>query len=227
MNVRTGPLAPAALEQLHRQFLALLPHIELHARITFRSVRCPDRREDAVAETVALAWKWHVRLAERGKDVRQFPAAFAALAARAVRSGRRACGQEKSKDVLAPVAQRKHGFRVAYLPPSTRSPHEHLYADPHGQALLDAFEERLRDNTLTPVPDQVAFRIDFPAWLRTLTPRERRIIRAMTRNERTTDLSKEFEVSPGRISQMRQEFHADWLRFHGEVVPSRKRAKAP
>ena len=48
----------------------------------------------------------------------------------------------------------------------------------------------------------------------------------MARNERTTDLSKEFEVSPGRISQMRQEFHDDWLRFHGEGVPSRKRAKA-
>ena len=226
MNVRTGPLAPAALEQLHRQFLALLPRIELHARITFRGVCCPGRRADAIAEAVALAWKWHVRLAERGKDVMQFPAAFAALAARAVRSGRRLCGHEKRKDVCSPVAQRKHGFHVAYLPPSTRSSQEYLYATPQGQVLLDAFEERLRDNTLTPVPDQVAFRMDFPAWLRTLTPRERRIIRAMARNERTTDLGKQFEVSPGRISQMRQEFRDDWLRFHGEEEPSRKRAVA-
>jgi hypothetical protein len=226
MRVPTCPLIPPALEQLREQFLALLPRIELHARITFRGVKCPDRRADAVAETVALAWKWHVRLAERGKNVSRFPAAFAALAARAVRSGRRLCGHERAREVLSPVARRRHGFRVEHLPASTRSPHEHLYASPHGQALLDAFEERLRDNTLTPVADQVAFRIDFPAWLQTLTGRERHLVRAMARNERTKDLSKQFALSPGRVSQLRREFRDDWLRFHGEDVPARRRAAA-
>jgi hypothetical protein len=157
-----------------------------------------------------------VRLTERGKDVFTFPAAFAALVARAVKCGRRLCGQEKAKEVLSFVAQQRHGFRIELLPQSTRCPHDNLYATPDGQALHDAFEERLRDNTQTPVPDQVAFRIDFPAWLQTLTGRERRLVRAMARNERTTDLSKEFEVSPGRISQMRREFRDDWLRFTGE-----------
>jgi hypothetical protein len=219
MNVRTGPLAPAALEQLHRQFLALLPRIELHARITFRSVRCPDWREDAVAETVALAWKWHVRLVERGKDATQFPAAFAALAARAVRCGRRLCGHERAREVLSPVAQRRHGFSVEHLPASTHSPHEQLYATPRGQALLDVFEERLRDNTLTPIPDQVVFRVDFPAWLRTLTGRERRLIRASARGERTKDLSKQFGVSPGRISQLRREFERGWSNYCNNGEP--------
>jgi hypothetical protein len=83
--------------------------------------------------------------------------------------------------------------------------------------LLDAYEERLRDNTITPVIDQVQFRIDWPAWLRTLTARERRLIRAMSRNERTLDLSKEFELSPARISQLRREFHDDWCRFLGDL----------
>jgi hypothetical protein len=55
MRVPTCTLIPPALEQLRAQFLALLPRIELHARITFRGVKCPDRRADAVAETVALA----------------------------------------------------------------------------------------------------------------------------------------------------------------------------
>ena len=226
MHVPTCTLIPPALELLRNQFLALLPRLELHARITFRGVRCPDRRADAVAETVALAWKWHVRLAERGKDVTRFPAAFAALAARAVRCGRRLCGQELAKEVLSPVAQRTHGFRVEHLPASTRSPHEQLHATPQGQALLDAFEERLRDNTLTPVPDQVAFRIDFPNWLRTLTGRERRLVRAMAHNERTKDLSRQFELSPGRISQLRREFRDGWLRYHGEEILPRRRAAA-
>jgi hypothetical protein len=42
------------------------------------------------------------------------------------------------------------------------------------------------------------------------------MVRAMMRNERTMDLSKKFEVSPDRISQMRRELHDDWLRFLGE-----------
>src|SRR5262249_58041693 len=95
------------------------------------------------------------------------------------------------------------GSRVEPCPASRRNAHEQFYATPLGEELQDAFEERLRDNTLTPVPDQVAFRIDFPAWLRTLTARERRLIRAMARNERTTDLSRQFQVAPGRISQLR------------------------
>ena len=63
------------------------------------------------------------------------------------------------------------------------------------------------------MPDQVAFRIDFPAWLATLTARERRLIRAIARNERTKDLSRMFELSQGRISQLRREFRDDWRRF--------------
>jgi hypothetical protein len=42
------------------------------------------------------------------------------------------------------------------------------------------------------------------------------MVRRMMRNERTLDLSKRFEVSPGRISQMRRELHEDWLGFLGE-----------
>jgi hypothetical protein len=118
--------------------------------------------------------------------------------------------------VLSPLAQQRHTFRVGSLPTTTRSPHEQLYAHPHGQALLDAFEERLRDNTLTPVPEQAAFRIDFPAWLRTLTGRERRLVRAMAQNERTKDLSRQFGLSPGRISQLRRAFREGWLRFTAE-----------
>jgi hypothetical protein len=128
--------------------------------------------------------------------------------------------------VLSPVAQRKGGFRVERLPASTRSPQEQLYATPDGQALHDAFEERLRDNTLTPVPDQAAFRIDFPAWLKTLTGRERRLIRLMARNERTKDLSKRLGVSPGRVSQLRREFRDGWLRYHGEGACPPRRAAA-
>jgi hypothetical protein len=155
MNRPVPGLAGVCVDVLHARFLRLLPKIETHARIVFRGVRCPVQQEDRVQECVALAWKWFLSLSEHGKDIFDFPMAFASLVARAVRCGRKLCGQERAGDVLSFVAQRRHGFRVERLPASTRSPHEQLYADPHGQALLDAFEDRLRDNTLTPVPEQV------------------------------------------------------------------------
>jgi hypothetical protein len=212
------PAAPAP-DPLHAAFLAILPRVEQHGRIYFRHLG-PHRKADAIQEMRGLAWKWFLRLHERGRDPAEFVTTFATLLARAVNSGRRLAGMERSKDVMNPATQRRRGFRVEPLPSSTRTSHEELYASPIGQALLDAFEERLRDNTVTPPDEQAMFRIDFADWLRTLTARERRLIRAMSRNERTLDLSREFELSPSRISQLRREFWLDWHRFLGDLDPA-------
>jgi hypothetical protein len=160
MTVSVPGFAGVCLAVLHAKFLKPVPKIEGHARIYFHGVRCPVTREDRVAECVALAWRWFLGLTARGKDVFQFPMAFAAMVARAVKCGRRLGRQERANAVLSLLAQQRHGFRVGRLPTSTRRHHEELYADPHGQALLDAFEERLRDNTITPPPDAAAFRVD-------------------------------------------------------------------
>ena len=213
MSTSARPSArPSAPDHLHVVFLALLPRIELHGRIYFRHLR-PHHKADAIQEMRALAWQWFLRLHERGRNPADFMTAFTTLLARAVNSGRRLTGLAKAKDVMNPATQRRHGFRVEPLPASSAVGYDHLYASPQGQELHDAYEERLRDNTQTPVPDQVAFRIDWPAWLATLTGRERRMIAAMAQNDRTRDISRKFEVSPGRISQMRREFHDDWRRF--------------
>jgi hypothetical protein len=207
------------LDELHAKFLTILPRIELHGRIYFRHLD-PHRKADAIQEMRALAWRWFLRLDEQGKDPADFLMSFTTFLARAVNSGRRLVGMVKSKDVMNPIAQRCYGFKVESLPRFTRTSYDHLYASPKGQELYDAFEEWLWENTITPILDQVQFRIDFPAWLQTLTGRERRVIRGMARNERTLDLSKQFELSPARISQMRREFQSDWKRFIGEVGTS-------
>jgi hypothetical protein len=213
---RPKPGTSAHLAHLHAAFLSILPRVERHGRIYFRHLG-PHKKADAIQEMRALAWKWFLRLHQLGKDPADFVAMFVTYLARAVNSGRRLAGMAKSKDVMNPVTQRRHGFGVEPLAASTRVSHEELYGATLGQRRLDAFEERLRDNTVTPVPDQLQFRIDWPAWLKTLTGRERRLIRAMARNERTLDLSKEFELSPARISQLRREFHDDWHRFLGDL----------
>ena len=210
---------------LHVQFLALLPKLERHATIFFRYLPS-DKRSEKIAECVALAWMWLVRLNERGKDVNQFPMAFAVLVARAVKDGRKVAGQERTQDAMNPMAQQRHGFRVESLPHSTATAYEHLHGNVNGQRQLDEFEERLQHNLQTPIPDQAAFRIDFPSWLQTLTGRERRLIRAMIRNERTGDLARQFELSPSRISQMRRQFMDGWRCFiDNEVIGGRRPAR--
>lgn len=205
-----------SVDQLQARFLAIRSRIETHAKIFFRHVRCSVTKADRIAETLALAWKWFVRLARQGKDATQYPSVLATYAAKAVQSGRRLCGQLRAKDVLNERTQKKHGFRVEQLPMSTRTCHAELNGVT-GQRHLDAYEERLQDNTRTPVDEQAAFRLDFPAWLRTRTERDRRIIEEMAVGERTSHVATQFGMSSSRVSQLRREYSQDWRRFTGDA----------
>jgi hypothetical protein len=187
-------------DALRAAFLALLPRIRRHGEVVFRHVQCQNHKEDAIGEMVALAWKWLLRLAERGKDVSAFPSALCTYLGRAVRSGRRLCGQEKARDVLSARAQQRRNFAVGTLADvSTMS----------GNPL----DEALHDNTRTPVPEQVCFRCDFPCWLASLGPRHRALAEDMALGHATQDLARRYGVSASRVSQLRRAFHADWTRF--------------
>jgi hypothetical protein len=195
--------APTA--QAHTHFLARLPLVELHARFAFRHIVCPQERHDAVAEVVALVWKWYCRLLQRGKDPSAFVITLAHFAARHVKAGRRLCGNESSKDVMSRVARSRRGFRLERL--KERGP----YDEPEWQ-------EALQDNLQTPVPDAAAFRIAFPEWLAAHGERDRRLIEEMAVGERGTRLARKYGVSQGRIAQKRREYRREWERFCGEPV---------
>jgi len=214
-----------SLSELQAAFLSMRPRILTHARIYFRDIPCREHRADCEAEVVALCWKWFCRLAQRGKDAERFVSTLATYAARAVRSGRRLCGQLKPNDVLSETAQKKRGFRVEALPMSTRKSLENVYGIAGSQRRVDVLEERLTDNMQTPVPDQAAFRCDFPVWLGTWSERYRRIIQDMARDERTSNLARRYNLSRGRISQLRRQFHDDWQRFCADPGP--RNSKAP
>jgi hypothetical protein len=184
-------------------FLASLPAVEGRARIAFRDVRCPQGRDDAVAEAVALAWSWFRRLVERGKDPTRFIGRLTRFACSHVRSGRRLSGQDRAADVLSPVARSRWGFAVVSL--SCRN-----------SLLGDDIDEALRDNTRSEIPEQVGFRLDFPRWRARHSARARRVIDALMRGERTGVVAGTVGVSASRVSQLRRELHDDWLVFHGE-----------
>ncbi len=195
---------PAAVgHHLYAAFVAALPKILNVAGYRFRRVPCPDTREDCVCETVALCWVWFVRLVQKGRSPDTFMIALANYGAKAVYSGRRACGQEKARDVLSPRCQRRRGFTVAAFQDLVDAD------DPLGGAIADA----LYENTSTPVPDQVQFRCDFPAWKHRLPDPKRRLVDMLALGHRTKDLAAMFGLSEGRISQLRKEFNADYAAF--------------
>jgi hypothetical protein len=201
------PLSPAGFMHLHASFLAMMPRVVSHGQVHFRHIKCPLQKEDAIAEMVSLVWLWHIRLAQRGKDATQFVSALASYAARRVRSAGRLTGMEKSTDVLSPWAQRANGFCVETLPDDSN-------------LSTSILAEALHDNVQTSIPDQVAFRQDFPAWRRTRTERDRQIMDALMSGERPLAVSRLHGLSPGRISQLRRDFQEDWSRFCADPVAS-------
>lgn len=199
------PFSCTALAHLQTSFIALvLPRVLSHGRVCFRGLQCPHHPDDAIQEMITLAWQWHLRLAENGKDSTHFPTALATYAARAVKSGRRLVGQEKSKDALSPLAQQRHHFTVARLPDL-----ETLSGNPLSEALAD--------NTKSPPDETVCFKLDFAAWLASLTHRDRDITEALMVGERTLVVAKKYGVSAARISQKRLELCLAWRTFCGEL----------
>jgi hypothetical protein len=202
-----------SLSELHDRFARILPALESYIPFACRGVRCPAQRDDRAAEMRAIAWTWLCRLAEQGRDASAFAPSLAFMVARHVRCGRRLAGAERSRDVLSRLAQHKHGFAVGRLPDFST-----LMGNP--------FDEAVQDNTRSPVPDQVQFRCDFPAWLRQWDHRNREIVRCMALGERTQDLARSFHLSPARVSQLRRQYHDSWELFCSEL-PAHARLAMP
>jgi len=201
--IRIASRARQPVPAWHTRFLAMLPAIEAHARIAFRGL-APEAREDAVQETIANALVAFVRLVQLGKVDVAYPSVLARYAVAQIQDGRRVGNRLNIRDVLSPYAQRQKGIQVERLD---------RFDKEDGQWI-----EAVVEDTHTPVPDQVAFRCDFPAWLGNLPRRNRRIAEALSLGHTTGEVAKRFRVSPGRVSQLRCEMHRSWHEFHGETT---------
>jgi DNA-directed RNA polymerase specialized sigma24 family protein len=198
-------VAPRTGRSVTAVFLAHLPRCLALARFAFHRVGCPHARADRVAETVALAWRHFAALSRRGKKPEEFVTTLALRCSQAVKAGRRLAGCETGQDVLSLVARVRHGLRVTRLPDRDRVSDRH--------PLPGALADPLADNTRSAVPEQAAFRVDFPRWRATLRRRDRKILAALAGGERTADAARRFKISPGRVSQLRREFEQSWERF--------------
>jgi len=183
------------------RFVALLPVILNYVAPAFRTLG-PEARAEAIQEAVANAYVAYARLVERGREKLAFATVLARFAVAQVWAGRQVGGRLNIRDISSVYAQRRKQFKLERLD---------RYDPDEG-----CWREAVVEDRRTPVPDQVSFRIDFPAWLNSLPRRERKIAEALSKGERTTDLARRFGLSLARISQMRREFLESWNRFHGE-----------
>ena len=172
-------------------FVELLPRVETLARGYFHFIRCLATRDDLVAETMAMSWKWYLKLEADGRNPCEFLNGIVRNAARAAYAGRGFAHNARKKDAMNPFER-----TFISLP---------MHSTLNGSI----FDEALHDPAW-PVPDQAAFRIDFPQWRASYDQFKRAVMDAMAMGERTKDLAERFGLTPGRISQMREEFHRNW-----------------
>lgn len=186
----------------HKRLLAMLPTVRRNARIAFRGLDA-DSRDDAVAEVIANVTVAFARLVALGKTHLAFPTVLAHFGISQFRDGRRVGNRFRISEVLSRHAQRRKRFFVERL--------DHLDQD------TGEWCEAVVEDPRTPVPEQVAFRIDFPQWLAGLTRRNRKIAEALSVGNTTSEVAKRFEISPGRVSQLRNEFYRSWREFHHDA----------
>src|SRR6516164_2478638 len=98
----------------HARFLAMMPVIQRHARISFRGAGA-ELREELLQATIAAAFAGYARLVRHGKEDVAFPSSLARYAAAEVRAGRRVGGHSNVRDVLSAEAQSHKGFIVERL----------------------------------------------------------------------------------------------------------------
>lgn len=182
-----------------RRFLEMLPAIQRHASIAFRNLQ-GDNRDDAIQEVVCNACAAFVRLVDQGRGDAATPSSLAKYAVAQVRDGRRVGCSLNVNDVSSTHCRRRKGVAVQRL--NRWDDREECWQ-----------EIVVEDKTCTPA-DIAATRIDYPAFLKSLSPRNRRIAEKLATGESTRTVAEMFGISPGRISQLRQELKTLWERFH-------------
>ena len=194
-----------------KRFVSMLPAIQQQAAHRLRNYP-QHEQEELIAEVVALAFCMFATLAKRGRIDLAYPSPLAAYGCRQALAGRRAGASLNVNDVTSRHCQQRKRIRVERLD---------RFDTKRGE-----WREAVVADHRTPIPDQAAFRCDFPEWLKTLTRRQRRIAEVLASGEGTTKTAKRFRLSLGRISQMRRELHDGWCQFHGESASSPAMATA-
>ena len=189
-------------DAVNQQFEQMLPRIRLMALGAFRD-RNQDLKDELTAEVVARAYAAFVRLAKQGRADIGYATPLALFSIKQVKSGRRMGAKLNIKDVSSEHAQMNKGIAMWRL-------------DRYNKRKCLWKEAIVEDRRSGPA-EIAAMRIDFEAWLATLSRRDRRIAKTLAAGETTGATARKFGVSPSRISHMRTQLRRAWQVFQGEL----------
>lgn len=205
-----NPIAPPSAVW-HQEFLTeVLPTVEACAQLQFRRLP-PVERDDALSESIAVAMLSYLRLLKRGRNPIAFAGRLAKLAVLRVKSGRIAGSSDRSEDALSRLARQQRGFSVESL-------------DTGRVQTRNGWEGLLVEDRRSSPADIAASRIDFAEWLGRMKHHRRKVAETLAAGFRTEEAALIFNISRGRISQMRREFELSWKEFQREA-PQRSAEK--
>lgn len=167
-------------------------HAEMRrlAHFHFRRLE-PDQRQEAIQNTLALAWKFLYALFEQGRL--HHPKTWNGVlwyAIQQTRCGRKPQGKMRSQDAYE--CRRRGRVKFEFVD------------------LQDLIGRR------TAVIDQVIFKVDVQRFVSTLTPRQQMLTYELASGERTKDVAQKHGVTPGAVSQFRAKFKKLYDEFFAE-----------
>jgi hypothetical protein len=172
----------------HESFTRQLPELEVMALAQFRGLG-PEAREEALQNTTALAWKYWLRLAEKG----------------------RADEPELLRNVWWYALKQTRAGRTITRGDGKRGKARH---DAYDRFMVEHIDFNLFVADRTPIPEQVAFRIDIPVFLNTLNDRQKALACDLASGMGTGEVAKKHGVTPGAVSQFRTRFKMLFEKFY-------------
>lgn len=173
-------------------FVTLLPELQRRLRKEFWQLGS-DACDEAVDEAVAHSVIAFERLDQQGRTCVATVRSLACFSARQVRHGRPAAGRANCRDVLSRYAQVGHNFEI-----------DRTQGQWIDQVVLDKRAQ---------VADLVAAKLDVRAWWETLAGRMKQIAKDLALGCTTSEVAKRYELSPGRISQVRRLLEQSCIKF--------------
>jgi DNA-directed RNA polymerase specialized sigma24 family protein len=149
----------------------------------------PEKREEAVQNTLALAWKSFHKLSRQGRANAGILKSVVHYAVRKTQCKQVAQDKARAKDAL--------DYR-------DRSRVKFEWTDLNGLVGRN-----------TPILDQVSFRMDIPAFLGTLKPRHRLLACELAAGMTTVEAAERHGLTPSGISQFRRRFRRRFDEFFG------------
>lgn len=152
----------------------------------------PEKREEAVTNTLGLAWKFFYYLFEEGRATQRMLGSVLWYAIKQTKIGRKVQGND-GRIAKCAIDYRNRG-RVRFE--------------------MTDLNDLISDNT--PIPDQVIFRIDVRRFLASLKPRQQALAYELATGHTTSEVAEKHGVTPAAVSQFRSRFKRWYDRFFDE-----------